>query len=185
MSRAPDVMRRGIRLLHPQHAGRITGRRLNYLFAAVLLAVLSTIATPVHAADLAVCVASHPLALSPGLTLTAGQHRYTNGSIGTINCLGLLNGHQIVGTGSLTDEGVLIGTCLEGGGSGEFRLRIPTDHGTVLVAEKYSFRYLGVAGTFSGPVFSGAFQFLPQVGDCLLAPLTQVSVLAQGTIASP
>ena len=38
--------------------------------------------------------------------------------------------------------------------------------------------------TFSGPMFSGAFEFLPQSGDCLITPLTQVAVLAQGTITS-
>jgi hypothetical protein len=185
MAEAPDVMSRRIGLFHPQQVRRIIGRRVNYLFVAVLLAVLSTIALPVHAADLAICIVSHPLTLSPGLTLTAGPQRYTNGSIGTISCLGSLNGHNIVGPGSLTNEGVLLGTCLAGSGGGEFHLSIPTDHGIVLVSEKYVSHYVGVAGTFSGPVFSGAFQFLPQVGDCLLTPLTQVTVLAQGAIASP
>jgi hypothetical protein len=64
-------------------------------------------------------------------------------------------------------------------------LSIPIAGGTKFpVSEKYTFRYVGIVGTFSGPTYSGAFEFLPQTGDCLLTPLTQVAVLAQGTITS-
>jgi len=60
----------------------------------------------------------------------------------------------------------------------------PRRFADIPVAEKYTFRYVGIVGTFSGPTYSGAFEFLPQSGDCLLTPLTQVAVLAQGTITS-
>ncbi len=123
--------------------------------------------------------------LSPGLTLTPGQHGATNHSIGSINCLGSLNGHQIVGPGSVTEDASFLGNCLQGTGSGTVRLSIPIAGGTnFTVSEKYTFGYVGVVGTLSGPMFSGVFEFLPQSGDCLLTPLTQVAVLAQGTITS-
>jgi hypothetical protein len=91
----------------------------------------------------------------------------------------------------VANYGHLSGTCAQGSGSGTFQLSIPIAGGTkVRVFETYTFQYLGIVGTFSavgpssGPVFSGAFEFLPQSGDCVLTPLTEVAVMAQGTITS-
>ena len=182
MGEAADVMRRTMAVFNAQG---LLGRKMKYLFVALMLAGVAVIAAPAHAADTAVCVVSHPLMLSPGLTLAPAQHGYTNHSIGSINCLGSLNGHQIVGPGSITEDGNLFGNCVQGKGSGTVRLSIPIAGGINFpVSEKYTFGYVGLVGTFSGPMFSGAFEFLPQSGDCLLTPLTQVAVLAQGTITS-
>jgi len=85
----------------------------------------------------------------------------------------------------VTEDASFLGNCLQGTGSGTVRLSIPIAGGTnFTVSEKYTFGYVGVVGTLSGPMFSGVFEFLPQSGDCLLTPLTQVAVLAQGTITS-
>ena len=185
MREAADVMRRMMAVFNPEGAKGLLGRKMTYVVVALMLAGVCVIAAPAHAADTAVCTVSHPLMLSPGLTLAPGQHGSTNHSIGAINCLGSLNGHQIVGPGSVTDDGILVGSCLQGTGSGTFRFSIPIAGGTNFpVSETYTFHYVGIVGTFSGPVFSGAFEFLPQSGDCLLTPLTQVAVLAQGTITS-
>jgi hypothetical protein len=185
MREVADVMRRKMAMFNAQAAKGLLGWKIPYLFVGLMLAGICVIAAPAHAADTAICTVSHPLTLSPGLTLTPGQHEYTNNSIGTINCLGSLNGRQIVGPGSVTNEGHLTGTCAQGTGSGEFQFLIPIAGGTEFpVVEKYTSHYVGIVGTISGPVFSGAFEFLPQSGDCLLTPLTQVAVLAQGTITS-
>ena len=184
MREAADVMFRKMAVFNAQAAKGLVGWKMKCLFVALMLAGVFVIVAPAQAADTAACIVSHPLTLSPGLTLTPGQHGFTNNSVGTVNCLGSLHGHQIVGSGPLTEVGNLTGTCLQGTGSAEIRMRIPTDAGTVVVSEKYTFQYVGIVGTFSGPVFSGAFEFLPQSGDCLLIPLTQVAVLAQGTITS-
>jgi hypothetical protein len=185
MREATNVMRRTMAAFNAQAAKGLLGWKMTYLFVALMLAGVCVIAGPAHAADTAICTASHPLTLIPGLTLTPGQHGYTNHSVGTINCLGSLNGHQIVGPGSIAEDGNLFGNCVQGTGSGTVRLSIPIAGGTKFpVSEKYTFRYVGIVGTFSGPTYSGAFEFLPQSGDCLLTPLTQVAVLAQGTITS-
>jgi len=185
MREATDVMRRTMAVFNAQVAKGSFGWKMTYLFLALMLAGVCLIAAPAHAADTAICTVSHPLMLSPGLTLAPGQHGSTNHSIGSINCVGSLNGHQIVGPGSVTDDGILNGNCVQGTGSGTFRFSIPVAGGTnFAVSEKYTFRYVGIVGTFSGPMFSGVFEFLPQSGDCLLTPLTQVAVLAQGTITS-
>jgi hypothetical protein len=184
MREGADVMRRKMAVFNGQAAKGLFGWKMTYLFVALMLAGVCFIAAPAHAADGAICTVSHPLMLSPGLTLAPGQHGLTNNSVGTVDCLGSLDGHQIVASGSLTEAGNLTGTCLQGTGSAEIQMRIPTNAGTVRVSEKYTFQYVGILGTFSGPVFSGAFEFLPQSGDCLLTPLTQVGVLAQGTITS-
>jgi len=122
MGEAADVMRRTMAVFNAQG---LLGRKMKYLFGAVMLAGVGVIAAPAHAADTAVCVVSHPLMLSPGLTLAPAQHGYTNHSIGSINCLGSLNGHQIVGPGSITEDGNLFGNCVQGTGSGTVRLSIP------------------------------------------------------------
>lgn len=185
MGEAADVMRRTMAVFNAQAARGLLGRKMKYLFVAFMLAGVGVIAAPAHAADTAVCVVSHPLMLSPGLTLAPGQHGYTNHSIGSINCLGSLRGHQIVGPGSITEDGNLFGNRVQGTGSGTVRLSIPIAGGINFpVSEKYTFGYVGLVGTLSGPMFSGAFEFLPQSGDCLLTPLTQVAVLAQATISS-
>jgi len=185
MRGAADVMRRKMAVFNAQAAKGFPGWKMTYVVVALMLAGVCVIAAPAHAADTAVCTVSHPLMLSPGLTLAPGQHGSTNHSIGAINCLGSLNGHQIVGPGSVTDDGILVGSCVQGTGSGTFRFSIPIAGGTNFpVSEKFTFRYVGIVGTFSGTMFSGGFEFLPQSGDCLLTPLTQVAVLAQGTITS-
>ena len=125
------------------------------------------------------------IGVEPRTDTRPGQQGSTNHSIGSINCLGSLNGHHIVGPGSVTDDGNVFGNCVQGTGSGTFRLSIPIAGGTNFpLSEKYTVQYVGIVGTFSGPVFSGVFEFLPQSGDCPLTPLTQVAVLAQGTITS-
>src|SRR5437016_4988317 len=125
MGEAADVMRRTMAAFNAQAARGLLGRKMKYLFVALMLAGVAVIAAPAHAADTAVCVVSHPLMLSPGLTLAPGQHGYTNHSIGSINCLGSLNGHQIVAPGSITEDGNLFGNCVQGTGSGTVRLSIP------------------------------------------------------------
>jgi hypothetical protein len=185
MGEAADVMRRKMAASNAQAAKGLLGWKMTYLFVGLMLAGICVIAAPAQAADTALCTVSHPLTLSPGLTLTPGQQEYTNNSIGTINCVGSLKGRQIVGPGSVTNEGHLTGSCAQGTGSGEFQFLIPVAGGTdVSVIEKYTSHYVGIVGTISGPVFSGVFEFLPQSGDCLITPLTQVAVLAQGTITS-
>ena len=185
MREAANLMRRTMAAFGSWAYKGLLGWKMKCFVVALMLAGVCVVAAPAHAADTAVCTLSHPLTLSPGLTLARDRHGATNNSIGSINCLGSLKGHQIVGPGSVTDDASLVGNCVQGTGSGTFVFSIPIAGGTnVLVSEKYTFGYVGIVGTFSAPTFSGVFEFLPQIGDCVLTPLTQVVVLAQGTITS-
>lgn len=156
------------------------------LLVTVLIASLSLVASPAQAADNAICTASMPVTLTPGLTLTSGPSTFTTqGATGTIDCHGSVQGKQITGSGTFVNGGVNNGgTCAQGKGTGQFLAQIPTVGGLVAVSGPYTFQYLGVLGSFTGSTFSGTFQFLPTSGNCLTAPMTQVLLLAQGVITT-
>jgi hypothetical protein len=156
---------------------------------AVLIASLSLVPSPARAADNAICTASMPVTLDPGLDLTSRPSTFsTQGATGTIDCHGSVNGKQITGPGTFVNGGVNNGgTCAQGMGTGQFQVQIPTGKDgkdMETVSGPYTFQYLGVLGTFSGPKFSGTFQFLPTAGNCLATPMTKVLLLAQGIITS-
>jgi hypothetical protein len=155
------------------------------LLVALLVASVSVVASPAHAADAAVCSASMPFALNPPVTLATPSFTYsTQGPSGTITCYGFVNGSPVTGSGTLVNQGTSNGNCAQGMGDGEFLARIPTAGGTVAVSGTYTFRYTGVLGSFSGPAFSGTFQFVPTAGNCVTAPMTQVLLLAQGILTT-
>jgi hypothetical protein len=152
---------------------------------ALLLGSVFGVSSSAHAADNAVCTVSGPLTLKPGLTMTSGRTTYSShGPTGTIDCHGSAKGRQITGAGTLTNRGVITGSCAQSTGSGRLVARIPTDAGTLRVSGKYTFQTVGAAGPFSGSVFSGTFEFLADAGDCVSSPLTRVTVLAQGAFTT-
>jgi hypothetical protein len=158
---------------------------MNALLVALIVVSLSVVASPAQAASSAVCIADMPFTLEPGATMTPGTFAFsTHGPNGTIDCSGSVNGQFVIGQGRFTNEGVINGTCTQGTGRGHFLAQIPTSGGLVAVSGDYTFQYIGLTGTFLGPNFSGAFQFVPVTGDCVAAALTRVVLLAQGLMTT-
>lgn len=155
------------------------------LLAVLVFALTTVTGTQAQADDNAVCTVSGSLTLKPGLTLMSGKSKYfSHGYDGTIDCHGSVKGYQITGPGTLTNRGTISGSCSQSMGNGRFIARIPTDGGAIRLPGKYSFQTFGAAGPFSGPVFSGTFEFLAEAGDCVSAPLTRVTVVAQGILTT-
>jgi hypothetical protein len=158
---------------------------MKLLLVVLLIGLILTAAPAVQAADNALCTVSGRLTLKPGLTFTSGTSTFaSHGPTGTIDCHGSVKGHRVTGSGTLANSGLIVGSCSQSTGSGRFVARIPTSEGTRRVSGSYTFRALGAVGTFSGPPFSGAFEFRAEAGDCVNAPLTQVTVLGQGVLTT-
>ncbi|HEV3365664.1 MAG TPA: hypothetical protein VG795_16290, partial [Acidimicrobiia bacterium] len=157
--------------------------------AGVLCALLSPVlAAPAYGAQdtSASCTFIFPNRLSPGFTLTSSTGTYgSGGETGTITCLGSLDGHRVTGPGTFGFEGVYTGDCFGNVGSGTYFFTIPTDVGSKHFTGSYTERRTG----FNGPIqasqpggrFQGVFLALPQKGDCLTSPVTEVVINMAGT----
>jgi len=132
------------------------------------------------------CTFTFPNRLSPGFTLTSSTGTYgSGGETGTITCLGSLDGHRVAGPGTFGFEGVYTGDCFGNIGSGTYFFTVPTDVGSKHFTGSYTERRIG----FNGPIqasqpggrFQGVFLVLPQKGDCLTSPVTEVVINMAGT----
>jgi hypothetical protein len=134
------------------------------------------------------CAISIPTRLSPGFSLKSSTGTYgTGGEHGTITCIGSLDGYRVTGPGTFGFEGVYVGDCFGNDGSGTYSFTVPTELGSKHFTGSYSERRTG----FNGPVeashpggrFEGRFLVLPQKGDCLVSPVTEVVINIVGTFA--
>ena len=136
----------------------------------------------------ATCTIIFPNRLSPGFSLTPSTGTYgSGGETGTISCLGSLDGHRVTGRGTFGFEGVYTGDCFGNTGSGTYSFTVPTEAGSKHFTGSYSERRTGFNGSIQasqpGGHFQGAFLVLPQKGDCLTSPVTEVVINMAGTFA--
>jgi hypothetical protein len=126
-----------------------------------------------------------PTRLSPGFSLTASTGTYgTVGETGTITCIGSMDGHRVTGPGTFGFEGIYAGDCFGNNGSGTYSFTVPTEVGSKHFTGSYTERRTG----FNGPVeasqpggrFQGLFLVLPQKGDCIVSPVTEVMINIAG-----
>lgn len=134
----------------------------------------------------ALCAATIPLNISPGLRLlqpTAGTNQ-SFGETGTLSCLGTLDGFPIAGTGTIGFSGNYSGTCTYASGSGTWSFSVPVnDHGVTRVIHHsgtYTAPNVGLAIVFDGLFqtgrLSGAGVVVLQQGNCALQPATKGSL---------
>lgn len=120
------------------------------------------------------------------LTPTTGTVT-SDGPTGSIACTGKIGGVRVTGVGSVDIEYTRTGTCAAHVGEGAVSWKIPTERGAKeLVGSLYVTRIgVGVAAKLEFPharaELAGALYKLE--GDCLLTPLSRVSVLVTGVLA--
>ncbi|PZS37051.1 MAG: hypothetical protein DLM58_00290 [Pseudonocardiales bacterium] len=153
------------------------------LLAATLPGAASATAGPAVAA---ICSASIPLHLSPGLSLLT-QNSGTNqsfGETGTLGCAGKVDGLRVTGTGTIGFRGNYAGTCSAASGGGTWSFSLPVDdNGTARVIHHsgtYNAPNVGLAITFNGQFETGKLSGLglvvPGTGNCLTQPLSTATL---------
>jgi hypothetical protein len=167
--------------------------RIGGVLAAVLLSLLAAAPAGAHgstAADCSIVVHSH---LTPGvvaLTPRSGTHD-TGGETGSIGCTGTLDGHRVVGTGSFGFVGDFHQiTCVSDTSplSGRYSMTVPTDAGPIHFTGTITDARLAVLDQFTLTQDSGRFVgtsvVAPIVGDCVLAPVTDILITIVGSFRS-
>ncbi len=133
------------------------------------------------------CTTVLDVAFEPGLSVTPSKGTFKTVKPGAVECVGMLQGQQVSGPGSLSltgnygqssDAG---DTCSLVLGTGTYSLRLPTRQGTVSETGRFA-EVLGPTGEGSFSAVSedrkwgGSFDFSPTQGDCLLAPITAAQI---------
>ncbi|MDQ4131605.1 MAG: hypothetical protein M3133_11570 [Actinomycetota bacterium] len=133
------------------------------------------------------CTAVLDVAFEPGLSITPSKGTFKTVKPGAVECVGMLQGQQLTGPGSLSlagnygqssDAG---DTCTLVLGTGTYALRLPTRPGAVSETGRFA-EVLGPTreGSFSAVSedrkWGGSFDFSPTQGDCLLAPITAAQI---------
>ncbi|HKY76442.1 MAG TPA: hypothetical protein VJS45_09890 [Acidimicrobiia bacterium] len=163
--------------------------------AATVALFVAVAAAPAPAAPAPTrCAFSVVVSLSPGLSLVPSTGEFTSGGeTGTVSCDGVVRGVRPVGPGTLGVVGRYgtndPDTCLDGEGEGRFSFTFPTADGEGRRSNVFAFSFGllraltgGPSGEFSGQGFSGTIEVQPEEGNCLVTPVTRVSIRGQGTI---
>ena len=152
------------------------------LASLVVCALMPASGASAETRSLASCSGTWKVSFSPGVGTTSRQSSFTtNGHTGTIICVGTVKGHLVTGPGTFGKEGVVEGSCLAGTGSGTMSVRVPTTGGV----KQVEFSFTMVTGPGLGFKFGNAlfgpltFLFVPSAGDCIITPVTEITVLGQ------
>jgi hypothetical protein len=152
------------------------------------LAVLVTVLVPdtSDGGQATACTFSALFTLSPGLAVEPNSGTFTShGERGQMTC--------DAGSGSFGAEG-RYGTddpdaCFASGeGTAVQTWTIQMAGGRTRETNVITFTYGvlaaggAISGHFSGPRFSGTFEVMPTKGDCVTAPVTEVSLQGKGTM---
>lgn len=136
------------------------------------------------------CTGTAEMTMTPGISEkgTSGTQFARNG---TEKCNGPLNGSRPTGDPTVEWEGRYgtkdPDTCSSGGeGWAVSYHTLPTENGTKVVRNIFTFTFGGlsdgiVSGVFKGDYFSGTFEFRPLEGDCVTRPLTKAALTFKGT----
>lgn len=159
--------------------------------AAVLMSVgVPTASATSSSTPTAVCSATIPLNLDPGLFAlkrTQGTNQ-SFGETGTLNCIGKLDGHRIAGPGTVGFAGTYGGTCNATTGGGRWSFSLPVDNNgatrVIQHAGRYSAPGVGLVISFTGKFetgrLAGAGPVTPVQGDCLTRPMTKATFTLVG-----
>lgn len=122
--------------------------------------------------------------LDPGLSTEATPNTFYNNGEGTIECDGAIHGREPTGPGVWTSNtGHFEGTCANGGkGTFVHSFRIPTKDGEVGFGNAGSFTFGAlqgglIGGEVDGEEASGTFSVAPKTGNCVSAPVTEITVI--------
>jgi hypothetical protein len=147
----------------------------------LLPAVVMTLLSPGQAqaaGSTAFCFHSWSDSVTPGIGTTPARSQFTsNGEIWTLTCGGFVRGSRVTGPGTFGEDGTIEGTCASGSGEVNFSFTIPTESGDQKFQISFPFYYGPGGGTANTQVFPGVFMFYPKAGDCVSAPVTEVSIM--------
>ena len=171
-------------------------RRLCVLLVMALLLPLTVlVATPAQAQGGAVCTFAADFKVLPGFSSTPSRGTFTTGGeTGTVDCVGLVFGQEVIGAGTFGFEGEYGtgpsggDTCSDGQGRGTFSMHIPTSLGRVHAQGTFTEAFVGNGGQFVGqsPVMeiSCLYEFRPTQGDCVTTPARAETMTGQGGIVA-
>jgi hypothetical protein len=136
----------------------------------------------------AVCTNVLTVDITPGWRLAPGPGiGSSHGETGTQVCIGTLYGHRITGPGTVGVEEHITGSCLSDTSAGTVSVTLPTTAGIVHLAGALQAHRLGLVQfvdiAFPDARFTGMGPGAPTRGDCLLRPITQVTVSLTGTLS--
>lgn len=169
-------------------------RRIGALLVVALLLPLTVLsARPAHAQGGAVCTFAANFTVLPGFSNTPTNGTFsTGGETGTIDCVGLVFGQEVLGAGTFGFVGRYGtgpgggDTCSDGAGQGTYSMHVPTSLGIVHAEGSFTESFLGNAGQMvgQGPVMeiSCLYQFRPTQGDCVTTPARAETLTGQGAI---
>ncbi|HKN39087.1 MAG TPA: hypothetical protein VJ456_08275 [Acidimicrobiia bacterium] len=171
-------------------------RRLCVLLVMALLLPLTVlVATPARAQGGAVCTFAADFKVLPGFSSTPSRGTFTTGGeTGTVDCVGLVFGQEVLGAGTFGFEGEYGtgpsggDTCSDGQGRGTFSMHVPTSLGRVHAQGTFTEAFVGNGGQFvgQGPVMeiSCLYEFRPTQGDCVTTPARAETMTGQGGIVA-
>lgn len=174
--------------IYPVH-GRLSS--IAVLAALAAAAPLGAAHAHTTGATEALCASQFTATVTPGFSTTPSSGTLTtNGETGEITCVGEVRGKRITGPGLLGVEQTHDGaTCQSATGTGTVSVTLPTTAGDRHLIGKLSVRRTGLAVSvnvrFPGARYHGSGVAIPQVGNCVVTPLTQVMVVQTGTLSGP
>jgi hypothetical protein len=140
------------------------------------------------------CKFEFDMIIEPGLSMEPSTGTHFSDGLGALDCDGLVNGHQVTGTGTLGEDGPY-GTddpdsCQSGGeASGTDHLTVPTADGPQRIDSEFTATYGKLSnkgglfhGEFTGTRFTGTFEFRALEGDCVTTPVTKAHFSGEGII---
>jgi hypothetical protein len=171
------------------------------LLPAVLLPAFLAWPAQAQGQSNAACTVAWRTYLSPGFTMTKGTGIYgtgvgiTGAETGSIMCVGMINGHRVMGPGTFGHKGrTWDGDCFGNQGAGTFSYTIPTtsgrQHVTGTYTESRSATQEGPAHARQpGAVFYGRHQVVPtgvvtSGHNCTDRAVTEVDAVMVGTFRS-
>lgn len=165
------------------------------LVVAALLPLTLLPATPARAQGGAVCTFAADFEVLPGFSAAPSKGTFsTGGETGSVDCVGLVYGQEVLGAGTFGFEGQYGtgpsggDTCSEGQGVGTFSMHIPTSLGIIHVRGTFTEQFVGNGGQFAGqaPVMevSCLYEFRPTQGDCVTTPARAETLTGQGAIVA-
>lgn len=159
-------------------------KRVGLGLAALVALVLMPTSPALGATEsTAWCYGTWHVNFSPGVDTTPRTSTFTTRAA-TVNCVGTVRGHDVLGIAALQQDGVLHGTLLTGTGSGTKTLVIPTRGGPQTVSIPFTMSYTAGIGLQNSDSLVGplTFVFYPTQGDGVTTPVTQIGVVGEGVL---
>ncbi len=163
-------------------------RRSVALAAALMVPAVTAPGAQAAPATDAVCTSVFTAYVSPGFGLSPSAGTGTSrGETGTLACTGTVDGHRIIGTGTMGfEETYRNAACLTDESSGRFFATLPTTGGPVHLSGALEAHRFGLVEfveiSFPRAHFSGFGPIVPTKGDCVLRRITEALVSITGDL---